>query len=100
MDKSISAKNMTIEDLVKKINNKNVWINWITLLSPGIIFLADLIFKNTGLKNTSLFNLVIQIVILCFMFYTLFQLLDLHGLAIKKQQTENEPVDIDRKSVV
>jgi membrane protein len=99
MDKSISAKNMTIEDLVKKINNKNVWINWITLLSPGIIFLADLIFKNTGLKNTSLFNLVIQIVILCFMFYTLFQLLDLHGLAIKKQQTENEPVDIPRSAI-
>lgn len=99
MDKSISAKNMTIEDLVKKINNKNVWINWITLLSPGIIFLADLIFKNTGLKNTSLFNLVIQIVILCFMFYTLFQLLDLHGLAIKKQQAENEPVDISRSAI-
>lgn len=72
MDKSISAKDMTIEDLVKKINYRNVRINWITLLSPGIVLLVDLILKNMGIKSTSLLNLLIQIVILAFMFSTLF----------------------------
>lgn len=50
MDKSISAKDMTIEDLVKKINSRNIWINWITLLSPGLILLVDLILKKNGDK--------------------------------------------------
>lgn len=99
MDKSISVKNMTIEELVKKINNRNVLINWITLVSPGIILLADLILKDTGLKNTSLLKLGIQILILLFIASTLFQLLDLHGLVIKKQQAENEPVDISRSAI-
>lgn len=99
MDKSISAKDMTIEDLVKKINSRNVWINWITLLSPGLILLVDLILKKTGINNTSVFNLLIQIIILIFMFSTLFHLLDLHGLAIKKQQSENKPVDIPRSAI-
>lgn len=99
MDKSISAKDMTIEDLVKKINYRNVRINWITLLSPGIVLLVDLILKNMGIKSTSLLNLLIQIVILAFMFSTLFHLLDLHGLVIKKQQVENKPVDIPRSAI-
>ena len=56
MDKSISvnAKDMTIEELVEKISNDNVWINRLTLVSPGFILLLDLLLKNNGIENTSI----------------------------------------------
>lgn len=62
MDKSISAKDQTIEELVKSINSKNVWINRITLVSPGIILLIDLILKVKGITDTSWSKLLLQIV--------------------------------------
>lgn len=98
MDKSISAKDQTIEDLMKSINSKNVWINRITLVSPGIILLIDLILKVKGITDTSLSKLLLQIVPPLCIIVPLYQLLDLHGLVIKKQQAENEPVDIPRSA--
>lgn len=99
MDKSISAKDQTIEELVKSINSKNVWINRITLVSPGIILLIDLILKVKGITDTSLSKLLLQIVPPLCIIVPLYQLLDLHGLVIKKQQAENEPVDIPRSAI-
>ena len=84
MDKSISAKDQTIEELVKSINSKNVWINRITLVSPGIILLIDLILKVKGITDTSLSKLLLQIVPPLCIIVPLYQLLDLHGLVIKK----------------
>jgi hypothetical protein len=101
MDKSISvnAKDMTIEELVEKISNDNVWINRLTLVSPGFILLLDLLLKNNGIENTSLLKLGIQTFILLFIEARVFQLLDLHGLVIKKQQEEIDPVDIPRSAI-
>lgn len=101
MDKSISAnvKDMTIEELVKSIDSKNVWINRITLVAPGIILLIDLILKVIGITDTSLSKLVLQIVPPLVIIVPLYQLINLHGLVIKKQQEENDTIDIDRKAI-
>ena len=88
MDKSISAnvKDMTIEELVKSIDSKNVWINRITLVAPGIILLIDLILKVIGITDTSLSKLVLQIVPPLVIIVPLYQLINLHGLVIKKTE--------------
>lgn len=99
MNKSISVKNRTIKNLLKNIKKMNLLVNIITLVYPGIILLIDLILKVNGINDTSLCKLILQLVTPILIIVPLYQLINLHGLVIKKQQEENDTIDIDRKAI-
>lgn len=105
MDKSISIKNkkalknITIEKRSKIIEKMNLWVNRITLVYPGIILLIDLILKVNGKEDTSLYKLIFQLVTPIFIIVPIYQLINLHGLILNKQQETNDTIDIPRKAI-